>query len=119
MDKKLLEMSLGEHAYLPEGNEWSHGEPCMLVRCTGGWIMSRPQSDPGCYSEFYLDFITEDNRLLQLAVVGRDEGKDDGTMREIEPCWQPMHVYAYDGTDECVKTDSYVTIGDESFWYER
>ena len=119
MAKTNLPKNLGESTYLPEGNDWSYGQPCMMIRCAGGYIMARNHSDRGCYSELFVDFVSDDDRLVQLAVVGRDECDDEWPVGGRPEGYQPMHVYAYDGTDECVTQTQYVTIGEDSYWYDK
>lgn len=109
---------LGTFEYLPIGNEWTGGRPGFKVTCTGGYLLVYEASVPDGISEVCVDFVSDDNRLIQLAAVGRDEfGKRDAFAARW-PDYQPMHIYCYDGMDEGVASTQYVTINEDSHWYE-
>ena len=107
-------MKNGAFEFLPNGNKWSNGNPAFKVGCEGGYLLAYQTGDPGIYDEISVDFVADDGRLIQLAVIGRDEDPFawfDG--------YQPMHVYAYNGTNDDVAHDQYVTINDNSLWYTK
>lgn len=107
-------MKNGAFEFLPNGNKWSNGNPAFKVGCEGGHLLAYQSGDPGIYDEVSVDFVADDGRLIQLAVIGRDEDPlawFDG--------YQPMHVYAYNGTNDDVAHDQYVTINDDSLWYTK
>ena len=90
----------------------------LMVRCKDGWLVAEPSGDPGVYDEIAVYLKTDDGCELQLAVVGRDEQEETYEyMRRNEPDWQPMHVYAYDGRDDDVAHEQYVTVDEHSDWY--
>ena len=109
-------MENGAFEFLPEGNKWSYGNPAIKVGCEGGYLIAFQSGDPGVYDEISVNFVSDDGRLLQLATIGRDEGNDlSDFIRE----YQPMHVYAYDGIEEVVASTQYVTVDEDSHWYEK
>lgn len=106
---------LGEVIVLPEGNKWTHGDPAIMVRCKDGWLIAYPSGDPGVYDEISVDLISDDDKLIQLAVVGRDEEAGDFGW----PDYTPMHVFSYDGQRDDVAHIQYVTVNDKSMWYSK
>lgn len=107
-------MKNGAFEYLPDGNEWSYGNPAFKIGCEGGYLLAYQSGDPGIYDEISVNFVSDDGRLVQLATIGRDEEPS-----ELEEGYQPMHVYAYDGIEEDVASTQYVTISDKSIWYQH
>lgn len=77
----------------------SDADESLVVRCGGGYLVTYPTGDPGCYSEVGVDFVSDDGYARQLAVVGRDE--DDGDWPYSTPMgYQRMHVDAFEDYDE-------------------
>lgn len=109
-------MKNGAFEFLPNGNKWSYGNPAIKVGCEGGYLLAYQSGDPGIYDEISVNFVSDDDRLIQLAVVGRDEDQD---LSDFIKGYQPMHVYAYDGIEEDVAQDQFVTINDDSRWYVK
>ena len=66
----------------------------LMVRCKDGWLVAEQAGDPGLYDEIEVFLMTDDGRT-----------------------WQPMHVYAYDGRDDDVAHEQYVTVDEHSDWY--
>ena len=89
----------------------------LMVRCKDGWLVAEQAGDPGLYDEIEVFLMTDDGRTLQLAVIGREDSGEDEFMKDIVPGWQPMHVYAYDGRDDDVAHEQYVTVDEHSDWY--
>lgn len=90
----------------------------LMVRCKDGWLVAEQAGDPGLYDEIEVYLMTDDGRTLQLAIIGRTEDAESfDWMREVDPEWQPMHVYAYDGRDDDVAHEQYVTVDEHSDWY--
>lgn len=108
---------IGRHAIIHEGIDWVTNTPTLAVRCSGGYIVAYNSSDPGYYSEINVDFIADDGRTMQLAVIGKDEGNDESY--KPFPEYEPMHVYPYNGKTMDVVDDNitYVAVSDESYWY--
>ena len=96
-------------------NAMYDGDVAIAVRTKGGWLVSRQTGAPGIYDEISVDFIDDGGRLLQLATVGRDEEEEH--LYDPEDGYQQMHVYAWDGIEEDVKTIQYVTVDESSHWY--
>lgn len=107
---------LGAFEYLPMGNEWTYGQPAFKVTCKGGYLLAYQAGDPGIYDEVQVDFVSDDGRLIQMAVIGRDENESD-SMSDMFKDYQPMHIYCYDGNGEDVASTQYVTINEDSHWY--
>ena len=97
----------------------SEGNPALMVRTKGGWLVAQATGDPGVFDEIGIDFVADDGRLLQLAVVGRDEDEVDPDNPYNDPDYRNMHVYAFDGVHELVVAAQYVTVDDNSHWYEK
>lgn len=83
--------------------------PSLVVRCGGGSLIAYAVGDPGLYSEIAVDFVSDDGKAMQLAVIGRDEC-DEWDAFPAPEGYQPMHVYAYDGIEEGVQSTQYVTV---------
>lgn len=120
----MRSFELGAFEYLPKGNEWTYGQPAFKVACKGGYLLAYQTGDPGIYDEVSVDFVSDDGRLIQMAVIGRDENEDyesDGwDVADSDAFgYQPMHIYCYDGMGEEVASTQYVTISDGSHWYEH
>lgn len=98
-------MTNGEFEFLPDGNEWTWGRPALMIGCGGGYLLAYQAGDAGEYDEVGVDFVSDDGRLVQLAIVGREEAT--GLMR----------VFAYDGLNEDVAHTQHVSINDDSHWY--
>lgn len=111
-------MKNGAFEYLPEGNKWSYGRPAIKVGCEGGYLLAFQSGDPGIYDEISVNFVSDEGRLIQIATIGRDEYDSDNISDAFKD-YQPMHVYAYDGISEDVETVQYVTINEDSLWYEK
>ena len=89
----------------------------LKVRCKDGWLVAGYMGDPGEYDEIVVYLEADDGRTLQLAVVGcNDCDYEDAFMRSIDPEWEPMHVYAYDGMHDDVAKVQYVKVCEESYW---
>jgi len=87
----------------------------LVLKCKGGYLVAFPSGDPGIFDEIEVVFVADDGKLLQLAIVGRDE--DDDYDGGNTPDYQPVHVYAFDGVHEEVQSTQYVTVNDDSHWY--
>lgn len=86
----------------------------LVVRCGGGYLVSYPTGDPGCYSEIAVDFVRDDGHAMQLTVVGRDEGDGDWPLGKPDG-YQNMHLITYENGDEATYT--YIRTDDESDYY--
>lgn len=83
--------------------------PAISVDAVGGKVVAYIGGDTDSYSEVFVEFHTDDGKILQLAVVG--QAHDDQGETE-------MHAFVYDGVDEDVRWSHEITVGDESHWYE-
>lgn len=116
--KELNLNNLGDYAVSNQLMKHVSYDTCaqLVLKCKGGYLVAYPSGDPGIFDEINVVFVADDGRLLQLAIVGRDEEKGDWRSDEV-PDYQPMHVYAFDGVDEEVQSIQYVTVNDNSYWY--
>lgn len=84
--------------------------PCMTIDAVGGKIVVSVYGDTDGYSEAWIDFLADDGREMQLAVVGQTHV--DGE----EP---KMHGYVFDGVsgdDAAYMHD--IEVSERSYWYE-
>lgn len=83
--------------------------PTISVDAVGGKVVAYVGSDTDNYSEVFVEFHTDDGRILQLACVGqRHDGQGEPT----------MHAEVWNGIDEDSEFNHEITVGDESHWYE-
>jgi len=83
--------------------------PAISVDAVGGKVVAYVGSDTDNYSEVFVEFHTDDGKILQLAVVGQTH---DG-QGEAE-----MHALVYDGVDEDVRWHHEIEVSENSYWYE-
>jgi len=77
------------------------------IPCAYGMLVAEVVGDPGIYDEIEIDLVRPDGSLMQLCVAGTEtfEGK---------PC--DLHVYVWDGSDECATT--YINPSmQHDYWY--
>lgn len=89
----------------------------LRVRCTGGYIVAEPFGEPGVYDEICVFYERDDGKTLQLAVVGRYEGEADDWVYAVDPDYEPMHVYSYNGQVDDCSHEQYVKVNEDSPWY--
>ena len=83
--------------------------PAISVDAEGGKVVAYIGSDVDSYSEIFVEFHTDDGRILQLAVVGQThDGQDEAE----------MHALVYDGVDDDVQWRHEIRVSDESCWHE-
>lgn len=83
--------------------------PAISVDAEGGKVVAYIGSDVENYAEIFVEFHTNDGKILQLGVIGQTH---DG-QGEAE-----MHALVYDGVDDDVQWRHEIKVGDESRWYE-
>ena len=83
--------------------------PAISVDAVGGKVVAYVGSDTDNYSEVFVEFHTDDGKILQLAVVGQTH---DG-QGEAE-----MHALVYDGVEDDVQWKHEIKVSSESSWYE-
>jgi hypothetical protein len=84
----------------------------MVLETNLGRLVVYPNGDPGIYDEFNIDLVAPDGRILQVACVGVTE--NDGFDEDPE-----LHVYAWNGRDEDVSTETILDVCDNSHWYKE
>ena len=83
--------------------------PAISVEAEGGKVVAYVGSDVDSYSEVFVEFHTNDGRILQLAVVGqRHDGQDEPT----------MHCDVWNGIDDDSEWSHEIAVGDDSHWHE-
>lgn len=80
------------------------------IPCAFGTLVAEVAGDPGIYDEIEIDLVRPDGKLMQLCVAGTGP-KPCGKDGEYD-----LHVYAWDGSDECPTTTVYPDMETE-FWY--
>lgn len=81
--------------------------PAIAIDAVGGKVVAYVGSDVDCYSEFFIDFVTDDGRVTQLACVGqRHNGDEHG-----------MHASVWDGMHEDAKHEIEIEVSEKSRWY--
>ena len=86
--------------------------PAISVDAEGGRVVAYVGSDVENYSEVYVEFHTDNGKILQLAVVGQTH---DGQYPDDDD----MHALVYDGVDDDVQWRHEIKVSDvESNWHE-
>jgi hypothetical protein len=83
--------------------------PAISVDAVGGKVVAYINCDTECYGEVFVEFHTDDGKILQLAVVGQTHDK---------PGEAEMHAFVYDGVDESVRWNHEIEVSENSYWYE-
>ena len=90
----------------------SKQENRIEIPCAFGTLVAEVAGDPGVYDEIEIDLVRPDGMLMQLCVAGTGPGSDGWR----NPEESDLHVYVWDGSDECPTTQVYPDMGTE-FWY--
>lgn len=83
--------------------------PTLAIDADGGKIIAYVGSDIDCYSEVFIDFVTDDGRVMQLACIGQRH----------EECSEPsMHGDVWDGVHEFSAFNHEIEVSENSYWYD-
>lgn len=84
--------------------------PALSIDAEGGRIVAYVGSDTDNYSEVFVEFHTDDGRILQLAVAGQRHSGDGD---------EGMHCAVWNGIDEDAEHDHEIAVNDaESHWHD-
>ena len=80
------------------------------IPCALGTLVAEVAGDPGVYDEIEIDLVRPDGMLMQLCVAG--------TGPSSRPPYEgnDLHVYVWDGTDDCPTVSVYPSMEHE-YWY--
>ena len=111
-------MKPGDCKVLPFDPIMGTYEPVLVVCCEVGYLVAHQTGDPGIYDEISVDLVNNNDGVLQLATVGRDEHQEEYSWPMGKPDgYEPMHAYTWDGVHEDVQAENYIHVSDKSFWY--
>lgn len=86
-----------------------YGQPMFVGPVEGGVLAVTWQNNSDVYKEMWVDFIRDDGKMGQVAVIGTETDEDTGKPVDF-------HAYVWDGnSDDCRWEHGYNPNGDDVY----